>query len=93
MAGDLIGYQGRWLGPDQQTWVHLRFTLLPGNPEGSFPQELLDIHDPFADLPSFSEQQKLGLEAPISLTTYTGLPESDLFGTLDFMPFICETRE
>jgi hypothetical protein len=89
-AGDLIGYQGRWYGPSQQTWVHLRFALLPAEADGSFPEALMNIVDPHAELPSFQDQIKLGLDAPISITQYTGLPESDLFGILDFLPFFCE---
>ena len=90
-AGDLLGYQGRWLGPDQQTWVHLRFAIIPADQDGNFPIVLLPIVDFNADLPSVVEQQRIGLEVPISLTSYTGLPESNLFGVLDFLPFMCET--
>jgi hypothetical protein len=90
-SGEFIGYQGRWLGPSQQTWVHLRFTILPADQEGNFPEVLLPIVDFNADLPSINEQQRLGLDAPISLNAYTGLPESNLFGVPDFLPFICET--
>ncbi|MFW5714096.1 MAG: hypothetical protein ACOCYU_05440, partial [Brevefilum sp.] len=91
-AGDLIGYQGRWLSPSQATWVHLRFTLLPGNGDGEFPEAFLPIFDFNADLPGPEEQQRLGLDGPLSLTTYTGLPQSEFFGILDFLPFICETE-
>jgi hypothetical protein len=90
-AGELIGYQGRWLGPDQQTWVHLRFTLLPSDVDDNFPESLLGIGDPFADLPSYKEQTRMGLNAQVSLSRYTGLPESAIFGTLDFLPFTCES--
>ena len=88
-AGDLIGYQGRWLGPDQQTWVHLRFTLLPAEDDGSFPEAFLNINDFNADLPGVREQTRIGLEGPVSLSTYTGLPESRLYGAFDFLPFMC----
>lgn len=91
-AGDIIGYQGDWLGPNFQTWVHLRFTLLPAEQDGSFPQPLLAIHNFYANLPSYREQNRLGLEAPVSLTSFTGLPESRIFGTLTFLPFACPTR-
>lgn len=91
-AGDLIGYQGRWLGPSQQTWVHLRFALLPASDDGNFPEVFLAIEDFFADLPGTEEQVRLGLDGPVSLSTYTGLPESKFFGVLDFMPFTCETE-
>ena len=90
-TGDLIGYQGRWLGPSQQTWVHLRFALLPATSDGEFPETFLPINDFNADLPGVEEQQRLELEGPVSLTAYTGLPESKFFGILDFLPFICET--
>jgi hypothetical protein len=91
-AGDLIGYQGRWLGPSQQTWVHLRFTLLPASKSGDFPEVFLPIEDFFADLPGIEEQLRLGLDGPVSLSTYTGLPESKFFGVLDFLPFTCKTE-
>lgn len=89
-AGDLIGYQGQWLGPSQQTWVHLRFTLLPSEEDGAFPNVLLPIHEFQADLPSIRELQRLGLDAPVSLTAYTGLPESKIFGRLTFLPYTCQ---
>jgi len=89
--GDLIGYQGRWLGPSQQTWVHLRFALLPAVEAGGFPDAFLAINDFSADLPGMEEQQRLGLDGPVSLTAYTGLPESKFFGILDFLPFICKS--
>ena len=89
--GELIGYQGRWLGPSQQTWVHLRFALLPASQDGEFPEAFLPINDFNADLPGVEEQARLGLDGPVSLTRYTGLPESKFFGILDFLPFICET--
>ncbi len=88
--GELIGYQGRWLDPSQQTWVHLRFTLLPGTEQGAFPTAFLEINDFNADLPGVEEQRRLGLHGPVSLTRYTGLPESRFFGIVDFLPFICE---
>ena len=91
-AGDMIGYQGRWLGPSQQTWVHLRFALLPAAEDGEFPDAFLPIKDFNADLPGVEEQQRLGLNGPVSLTDYTGLPESKFFGILDFLPFICKTE-
>ena len=91
-AGDLIGYQGRWLSPFQQTWVHLRFALLPSDSAGAFPEAFLPIEDFNADLPGIEEQKRLGLDEPVSLTRYTGLPESNFFGILDFLPFICETE-
>jgi hypothetical protein len=92
MSGDLIGYQGRWLSPSEQTWVHLRFSLLPATEDGGFPDAFLPIVDFNADLPGKEEQARLGLDGPVSLTAYTGLPESEFFGTLDFLPFICETE-
>jgi len=88
-AGDLIGYQGSWMGACEQTWVHLRFTLLPAGEDGGFPEPLLAIDDFYADLPAYKEQIRLGLDTSISLSAYTGLPESDIFGTLDFLPFEC----
>jgi len=91
-AGHLIGYQGRWLGPSQQTWVHLRFTLLPATGEGEFPEAFLPIDNFNADLPGAEEQQRLGLDVPVSLSAYTGLPESEFFGVLDFLPFVCESE-
>ena len=90
--GELIGYQGRWLGTSQQTWVHLRFALLPTAEGGVFPEAFLPIDDFNADLPGMEEQQRLGLAGPLSLTRYTGLPQSRFFGFLDFLPFICETE-
>ena len=91
-AGDLIGYQGRWLGPTQQTWVHLRFALLPSTADGEFPEAFLPIEDFNADLPGVEEQRRLGLDEPVSLTRYTGLPESSFFGILDFLPYICASE-
>ena len=88
-AGDLIGYQGRWLGPTQETWVHVRFSLLPAEEDGRFPKSLLPIDDFFAELPSIEQQANLGLDVPISLTEYAGLPESNIFGTKVFLPFQC----
>jgi len=92
-AGDLLGYQGQWLGPNQQTWVHLRFTLLPANEDGSFPESILPIDNFHASLPSYREQARLGLDAPVPLSIYTGLPESDFFGELTFLPFKCIAGE
>lgn len=89
-AGDLIGYQGQWLGPSQQTWVHVRFTLLPAKEDGSFPEVLMPIDDFFAPLPSLQDQANLGLDVPISLTAYTGLSQSNIFGTLVFLPYQCD---
>jgi len=88
-AGDLIGYQGSWLGANEQTWVHLRFTLLAMGEDGSFPEPLLEIDDFHADLPAYKEQIRLGLDTSISLSTYISLPESDIFGTLVFLPYEC----
>jgi hypothetical protein len=88
-AGDLIGYQGRYLGPNQQTWVHLRFSLLPAEADGTFPEAFIEIDDFTADLPGIREQERLGLGSPVSLSTYTGLPESRLYGVFDFLPFVC----
>lgn len=92
-AGDLIGFQGQWLGPSQQTWVHVRFSLLPAEDDGSFPQALLPIDDFYAPLPSLRDQTNLGLDVPISLTKYTGLPQSNIFGTLVFLPYQCDMGE
>lgn len=88
-AGDLIGYQGQWLGPWHQTWVHVRFAILPAESDGSFPQSLLPIDNFYAELPS---QQKLinsGLNVPMNLSAYSGLPQSNVFGTKVFLPFQC----
>ena len=89
-AGDLIGYQGQWLGSFQQTWVHARFALLPAEEDGRFPESLLPIDDFFAPLPSLRDQANLGLDVPISLTAYTGLPQSNIFGTMVFLPYQCD---
>ena len=89
-AGDLIGYQGQWLGTSQQTWVHVRFALLPAEEDGRFPESLLPIDDFFAPLPSLRDQANLGLDVPISLTAYTGLPQSNIFGTMVFLPYQCD---
>lgn len=88
-AGDLIGYQGQWFGPTKQTWVHTRFALLPAEDDGQFPESLMPIDDFYATLPSIEEQANMGLDVPISLTKYTGLPESNIFGTKVFLPFQC----
>lgn len=89
-AGDLIGYQGQWLGPSQQTWVHVRFTLLPADEDGGFPEDFIPIDDYFAPLPSLRDLANLGLDMPLSMTAYTGLPQSNIFGTLVFLPYQCE---
>ena len=88
-AGDLIGYQGRYLGPNQQTWLHLRFSLLPAEADGTFPEAFIEIDDFTTDLPGIREQERLGLGSALSLSTYTGLPESRLYGVFDFLPFVC----
>ena len=92
-AGELIGYQGTWLGSSQQTWSHVRFTLLPANEDGSFPNVFIPIDDFFANIPASSERERLGLGTTPSLSVYTGLPESNLFGTFDFLPLICSGEE
>ncbi len=91
-AGELIGYQGNWLGSEHQTWVHLRFALLPADADGGFPEALKPINDIYAPLPSLQEQVSLGLDVPISLTTYTGLPQSKIFGDFVFLPYQCEQK-
>lgn len=91
-AGDLIGYQGQWLGPTQETWVHVRFSLLPAEEDGRFPESLMPIDDFSAELPSIDQQASLGLDVPISLTEFTGLPQSNIFGTMVFLPFQCNLQ-
>lgn len=90
-AGDLIGFQGGWLGSNQQTWTHARFSLVPADEDGSFPEVLIPIDDFFGDLPSYRELTRLGYDVPVSLSLYTGLPESDIFGNLAFLPYCCES--
>ena len=88
-AGDLIGYQGQWLGATQQTWVHTRFAILPAEKDGQFPESMKPIDDFTAQLPTLEELTNLGFDVPISLTRYTGLPQSNIFGTKVFLPFQC----
>ena len=92
-AGDLIGYQGQWLGPSQSTWVHLRFALIPADSDGGFPEVFLPIENYYSDLPSLQDQINLGFDVPISISSYLGLPESNIFGTLVFLPFQCAIGE
>lgn len=91
-AGERIGAQGTWWGPDQQTYPHLRFTLLPAEEDGSFPEAFLPIDNFNADFPAAHERERLGLGTIISFSDYTGLPVSSLFGARDFISFSCLTK-
>jgi len=92
-AGDLIGYQGRWLGPNQTTWVHLRFALIPSESDGTFPRIFLPIEDFYAKVPSLREQINMGLQAPIPIISLLGLPESEIYGIMVFLPFECAQEQ
>ena len=92
-SGDLIGYQGGWLGSNQQTWNHVRFALLPAEEDGSFPEALKPIVNFQDELPAYQDLARLGYSVPISLSDYIGLPESNVFGTLVFLPYRCVSGE
>jgi hypothetical protein len=91
-VGERIGAQGTWWGPNQQTFAHLRFTLLPAEEDGSFPEAFLPIDDFNADFPAAHERERLGLGTIISFSDYVGLPVNSLFGAQDFLSLTCSNR-
>jgi hypothetical protein len=87
--GELLGYQGRWLGEETRIWVHTNFAVVSPMEDGSFPVvfNVLEHHqDP---LPTTKELNKLELLGLINPAPYLGIEGSKYMGSPVWIPLNC----
>jgi hypothetical protein len=99
-AGQLLGYQGTWSGsPGSAIWTHLQFAVVPAEPDGSFPAEIVGLapEDEFSPedvelLPDEDESSARDevIEFALDPSPYLGTVRSQVMGTPDWLPVRCQ---
>jgi len=86
--GQLLGYQGQWLGqPGMPIWVHLQFAVLPAMEDGSFPPEMVGLVGGEEPVPDEREQRR-----PLDPSPYLGTVGSVVMGAPTWLPLRCQVE-
>ncbi len=99
-AGQLLGYQGTWSGiQGSPIWAHVQFAVVPAEPDGSFPAEIVGLapEDEFSPedvklLPGEDESSAEDevIEFALDPSPYLGTVRSQVMGEPDWLPMRCE---